>query len=86
MAEVPQAQLGDESVHFLLIEIKRRLLDESVPTLLSEWPKAIAKYFPDTKQPPFTIIEGRLGEVDEKLLECECMVSPANSFGIMDGG
>ncbi|PVF95265.1 macro domain-like protein [Serendipita vermifera] len=86
MSEATQAQSGDTPVHFLLLQLKRRLLYESVATLLSEWPKAIAKYFVNTPNPPFTVVEGRLGEVDEKILECECMVSPANSFGIMDGG
>ncbi|PVF95266.1 macro domain-like protein [Serendipita vermifera] len=72
-------------VHYLFLE-PRWSDDQSIPDMLSEWPTAIKKYFPDPKEAPFTVVEGFLGKVDNKILECECMVSPANSFGIMDGG
>jgi hypothetical protein len=86
MAEQSPIESSSETpVHYLFLEPRWPNFSNS-PDMVSEWPKAITKYFPDTERPPFTIIEGALGQVDDKLLECDCMVSPANSFGIMDGG
>jgi hypothetical protein len=85
MAEGPQSGPAQKPVHYLFLE-PRWSDDNSMLDVVTEWPKAIAKYFPKPSTPPFTVVEGLLGEVDDKLLECECMVSPANSFGIMDGG
>ncbi|KAF8971416.1 hypothetical protein BDZ97DRAFT_1753235 [Flammula alnicola] len=33
-----------------------------------------------------SVFEGRLGEIEASSLQCDCIVSPANSYGIMDGG
>ena len=34
----------------------------------------------------FTVCEGRLQDLDPAVARHDCIVSPANSFGIMDGG
>ncbi|KAF9481036.1 macro domain-like protein [Pholiota conissans] len=33
-----------------------------------------------------SVIQGRFGEIEPSRLQCDCIVSPANSYGIMDGG
>ena len=55
------------------------------PSLCDAWRSAITKYFGDGEG-RFKVLEGRLNEIDPALLQCDAMVSPANSFGIMDGG
>ena len=35
---------------------------------------------------PISVLEGRLDEIEAEKLRCDCIVSPANAFGIMDGG
>ena len=72
-------------MHFILIEPKPYVKIFQAP-LITEWKRAITSHFPDDANPPFTVIQGKLLDLDAKLLECDCMVSPANSFGIMDGG
>ena len=44
------------------------------------------KYYPGEGSDQFAIHEGKLREISAELLRCDCMVSPANSFGLMDGG
>ncbi|KAG1888180.1 macro domain-like protein, partial [Suillus subluteus] len=69
--------------NFILIAPKSRNSSES---LCDAWSRAIEEHFPDPNDSPFTVIEGKVQEVDPKRLRCDCVVSPANSFGIMDGG
>jgi len=76
---------GDPSAHFILIEPKPDHGRHQAP-LVAAWNRAISSYFVDETDPPFTVLEGKLEELDANLLECDCVVSPANSFGIMDGG
>ena len=76
---------GDPSAHFILIEPKPEHGRHQAP-LVAAWNRAISSYFADETDPPFTVLEGKLEELDANLLECDCVVSPANSFGIMDGG
>ena len=57
------------------------------PSLCAAWRRAIARYFPDPNRAPrIDVVEGRLEDVDPARLRCDCLVSPANAFGIMDGG
>jgi len=86
MASATASQLPapEQPTHFILIEPKSENRNEA--PLVSAWKRAIAMYFPNEREPPFTVLEGKLEELDANLLECDCMVSPANSFGIMDGG
>jgi hypothetical protein len=58
-------------------------------SLSTAWEAAITKYYgkgDEVNELPFKIVDGRLGSFDPSLAQCDCMVSPANSFGIMDGG
>lgn len=76
---------NNPTAHFILIEPKPIDGNYEAP-LMAGWNKAISQYFGTDANPPFTVLEGKLEELDAALLECDCMVSPANSFGIMDGG
>lgn len=76
---------NDSSTHFILIEPKPCRSNREA-LLVTEWKNAISLYFPMDPNPPFTVLEGKLHDLDANLLRCDCMVSPANSFGIMDGG
>ena len=69
--------------HIILLEPTRK------PNgLIENWEKAIAKYFPGISdgELPFSVVEGKMEEVDPEKIQCDCVVSPANSWGIMDGG
>ncbi|KIM30695.1 hypothetical protein M408DRAFT_66006 [Serendipita vermifera MAFF 305830] len=72
------------TAHFIFIEPKPE--GKKQAPLIEAWNRAISLYFTNTENPPFTVLEGTLQKLDAAVLECDCMVSPANSFGIMDGG
>ena len=55
-------------------------------SLVEAWRAALKELVDREDRIDIEIQEGRLQEIDPKLLQCDCMVSPANSFGIMDGG
>ena len=59
---------------------------EGQPSLSKAWKSAIQEHVPPSSELEFTVVEGRLEDVPAAVLRCDCMVSPANSFGIMDGG
>jgi hypothetical protein len=59
---------------------------EGHPSLSKAWKTAIQEHVPQPSELEFTVVEGRLEDVPADVLRCDCMVSPANSFGIMDGG
>ena len=54
-------------------------------SLVKAWTNTITA-LPPTLQTHFTVLEGRLSCLSADQLQCDCVVSPANSFGIMDGG
>lgn len=56
------------------------------PSLCDAWREAILEHFPDQTTSPFVVIEGKFKEIDPVQLQCDCIVSPANSYGIMGGG
>ena len=74
---------GRDTPHFIFIDPHPSQDERS---LCSAWNRAIAEYFPSEATPPFSVYEGTLNELDADLLRCDCIVSPANSYGIMDGG
>ena len=74
-----------QAPHLILIAPPRAVADSEPPGLCNAWKAAIKEYFGDGSQ-QFSVIEGKLGDIDPHLLQCECIVSPANSFGIMNGG
>ena len=61
------------------------------PSLADAWRRAIQSYFPaggrlGPGEAYITVCEGGLEELDPAEVRNDCIVSPANSFGIMDGG
>ena len=70
--------------HFIFISPKPR--NDKDPSLVEAWKNAVSMYFGEGGGVHFSIHQGYLREIDPALLRCDCMVSPANSFGIMDGG
>ncbi|KAH9970539.1 hypothetical protein BGW80DRAFT_1521649 [Lactifluus volemus] len=73
-----------ELPHFILIAPPP---PEATPkeSLVKAWTHAITA-LPPTLQTHFTVLEGRLSTLPPDQLRCDLIVSPANSFGIMDGG
>ncbi|KAJ2965373.1 hypothetical protein NUW54_g14138 [Trametes sanguinea] len=57
------------------------------PSLCGEWRNAIAELPPAVAE-RFTVKETRFdaAAIAREFGACHCVVSPANSFGIMDGG
>ena len=59
------------------------------PSLCDAWRRAITRYWGPQearRTVGIDVVEGRLDEVEPARLACDCVVSPANAFGIMDGG
>ncbi|GBE81763.1 macro domain-like protein [Sparassis crispa] len=54
-------------------------------SLCASWKQAIQEHL-STDESFITVIEGKFNGIDAEKLRCDCIVSPANSFGIMDGG
>lgn len=76
----------EDTPHFIFINPKPFVYEDPSTSLCDAWNRAIARYFPSDPSPPFTVHEGELNKLDADLLRCDCIVSPANSYGIMDGG
>ena len=72
-----------DTPHFIFIDPQPSQYENS---LCNAWNRAVAEYFPSDANPPFSVYEGKLNQLDAGLLQCDCIVSPANSYGIMDGG
>ncbi len=55
--------------------------------LCAAWVAAVDEYLSDLPiKSNITILEGSLTDLPVEQVQCDCLVSPANSFGIMDGG
>ena len=54
-------------------------------SLCQAWTRTI-RTLPPELQTRFTVLEGTLSSLPADQLQCDCIVSPANAFGIMDGG
>lgn len=76
----------EDTPHFIFINPKPSGNEDPSTSLCAAWNRAIAQYYPSDLNAPFTVYEGTLNELDPDLLRCDCIVSPANSYGIMDGG
>lgn len=82
----------------LFIMVQSFLFIATRPELYNEWILAIDQHLskeslalPDDHKssndaPTIQVTQGRLQDLDSESLRCDCIVSPANSFGIMDGG
>lgn len=77
-------------LRLLLIAPRRKEGEETKPNLYEEWKLAVKEYMPDdwkyANDISISVFQGRLGEIDAARLQCDCIVSPANSYAIMDGG
>ncbi|KZP00930.1 macro domain-like protein, partial [Calocera viscosa TUFC12733] len=86
MAASPEphtAVLDDNDVFLTIMEpqIQFTLLDRSTD-LLDAWKAAFEKYLPTALGDTFTLLQSDI----RKAGKFDCVVSPANSYGIMDGG
>ena len=61
------------------------LLDISAP-LIEEWQLALKKHLPKDIQAKFTIIQSNISALPPPYDQFDCIVSPANSYGRLDGG
>ena len=74
--------------HFILIAPPPHAAAKApVPavSLCQAWTDTIIALPPEL-QTRFTVLEGTLSSLPADQLQCDCIVSPANSYGIMDGG
>lgn len=73
------------NVSFMLMDLPRN--NESQPTsLIEEWRHAFAQHLQPKDLERFSFIESRLSQLQAAQVTFDCIVSPANSYGIMDGG
>ncbi|KAF8191730.1 macro domain-like protein, partial [Pholiota molesta] len=61
------------------------LLDLS-PKLIEEWQSAIAQHIPEAYRDKFSMIQSFLSDLAPPHDQFDCIVSPANSYGRLDGG
>lgn len=77
-------------LRLLLIAPRRKEGEDRKPNLYDEWKRAVHEYIPDdwahSQAVSVAVYQGRLGKIEAARLQCDCIVSPANSYGIMDGG
>ena len=72
------------NVSFLLIDIPPR---NGSPSLIKEWQDAFAQHLEPKDLERFSFLECGLNRLQaETQVTFDCIVSPANSYGIMDGG
>ncbi|KAH9913730.1 uncharacterized protein B0H18DRAFT_158211 [Fomitopsis serialis] len=73
------------SVTFVFMEPKQKASSPG-PSLNEAWKRHIQELLPSQDQQRFHVVEARLDTLEPPHSEFDCMVSPANSYGIMDGG
>ena len=61
------------------------LLDCS-PILIEEWRHAFKQHVPAKYRDKFSIIQSEMADLSPPYDQFDCIVSPANSYGRMDGG
>lgn len=74
------------NVSFILIEPAGRPSNESQTSLIKEWQLAFTQHLQPKDLERFSFLESRLGQLKQAQVTFDCVVSPANSYGIMDGG
>ncbi|KAI6039749.1 macro domain-like protein [Pisolithus marmoratus] len=75
------------NVSFILIEPPpRRPSSDAQPSLIKEWKLAFSEHLQPKDLERFSFLESRLDQLKEAHVTFDCIVSPANSYGIMDGG
>ncbi|KAI6096968.1 macro domain-like protein [Pisolithus croceorrhizus] len=75
------------NVSFILIEPPPRgPSNNTQASLITEWQLAFAQHLQPNDLERFSFLESRLDQLKEAQVTFDCVVSPANSYGIMDGG
>ncbi|PCH37712.1 macro domain-like protein [Wolfiporia cocos MD-104 SS10] len=69
-------------VEFVFMEPKQK---QAGMSLVEAW-KIQLKLLPPQDQPRFSVVQSTLDELEPPYSHFDCIVSPANSYGIMDGG
>lgn len=59
---------------------------DSSSALPPEWGRALRQHVPETFREQFIVIHGRLNQLSGPSSRFDCIVSPANSHGRLDGG
>ena len=72
-------------VEFVLMEPKHKASTPE-PSLHEAWKRHVSQLLPSRDQKRFHVVEARLDTLKPPHSEFDCIVSPANSYGIMDGG
>jgi hypothetical protein len=82
-------EANSELPHFMLISRSPHATME-IPmrgsgSLVDAWTRSITT-LPSKLQTHFTVLQGTLASIPADWLQCDCVVSPANSYGIMEDG
>jgi hypothetical protein len=67
-----------DNIQFILLDLK--------PTVIKEWKFALAQHVPDRFQANISIVQSELADLGAPHNQFDCIVSPANSYGHLDGG
>ena len=67
-----------DSLHFVLADLSGELIEE--------WRHAFKEHVPDEIRGRFSIIHSKLADLTAPDNQFDCIVSPANSYGRLDGG
>ena len=76
------------NVSFTLVDLPRKPSnnDSQHASLIEEWQRAFAQHLQPKDLERFSFVESRLNQLQAAQVTFDCIVSPANSYGIMDGG
>ena len=72
-------------VHFVFMELKPNKTAPH-PNLLEAWRTEIAAHLQPADRARVAVVESTLQDLPRPHALFDCIVSPANSYGIMDGG
>lgn len=67
-----------EGLQFILLDLS--------PVLVAEWQSAISQHIPEKYRGKFSIVQSKLSKLPIVHNQFDCIVSPANSYGLLDGG
>lgn len=67
-----------DRLHFVLADLSGPLIEE--------WREAFEQHVPDEIRGHFSIIHSKLADLTPPDNQFDCIVSPANSYGRLDGG
>ncbi|KZT05589.1 macro domain-like protein [Laetiporus sulphureus 93-53] len=67
------------------MDVRFTLLDLSA-ALIEEWQRAFNQHLPNAVPDRITLVQAMLADLKPPLSQFDCIVSPANSYGRLDGG